>query len=124
MLRLALFCDSNSALSIELAEAALGCAAGRPDLRIVAVCDATRGRVRGGFERVATELLKCLVKGVFDSRHLRLPERGELVSLAGVARRAGVLLLRPPAGDVNAPDFVARLVGEHGANGVLALGCL
>jgi hypothetical protein len=123
MLRLALFCDSNSFISANLAEAAVRSAAARADLRIVALCDATRGRVRGRFERAGTELLKSLARGIFDPRHAKLPRHGECVSLAGVARRGNLPLLRPRAGDVNAPRFVQQLVDEHGANAVLALGC-
>jgi folate-dependent phosphoribosylglycinamide formyltransferase PurN len=124
MLRLALFCDSNSSISAQLAQAAVRAAAPRAGLRIVAICDATRGPVRGGFERAGTELIKSLVKGAFDPRHATLPDRGERISLAGVARRARVPLLRPARGDVNASNFVDTLVGEQAANGVLALGCV
>jgi hypothetical protein len=123
-LRLALFCDSNSPISIELAEAAVRAAASRTDVSIVALCDATRGRVRSGLERTGTEFLKCLVKGLFDSRHAALPARGYRTSLARVAKRGAVPILRPPAGDVNSPHFVELLLRECGANGVLALGCV
>jgi methionyl-tRNA formyltransferase len=121
--RLALFADPLSPLSAVLVDAALRAAAGRPDLRVVALCD-TAFRPQPGQSRCAFEIvLANLVERLFDRGARRFRPPALVGSVRQQARRFGVPLIVPPHRDVNEPSFVAHLREVLRPTMALSLGC-
>jgi methionyl-tRNA formyltransferase len=118
-MRLLIFGNSASALSLELVTASLDAARTRTEIELVAICDAARVPPPGP-RNVGRQLLAAVVMRVF----------GEPVSFRPALTRArefhalrGVPVIVPPARNVNHSEFVALVRGELRPDAALSLGC-
>ena len=122
--RLVVFADPRSPISAVLTATALRAARSRPEIAVVAVCDAAPQTVpslaRGALETLAATVLERL----FDptARGFRPPAL--LGSLRWSAWRHGVPFVVPQHRDVNDSRFVGRLRDELRPTMALSLACL
>lgn len=122
-LRVVIFTSRESGVAAVLIRAAAAALAARPDLELAAFCLTESKPYLRALRRHALERAARIIGSVLGPGRRRGPVPPLPISIQRLARRHRAEMLVPPEGDINHPDFIARLRSQIRPTIALAFYC-